>query len=530
MTRQPKPRLGYVFYISVVIITIFVAWGFIRPAHLDETAGHALAFVTRTFGWFYLFATFIFLAFALYLAFGPYGQIKLGKKDEDPEYNYWTWLGMLFSAGMGIGLVFWGVAEPIYHYMSPPEGLEGESVEAAKAAMRYAFFHWGLHPWAIYTIVGLALAYAQFRKGESGLISSTFRPLIGDRVDGPLGIGIDTLAAIATAFGVATSLGLGTLQINGGLSHVFGLPNNTTMHLLIIMVVTVLYMISASTGLNRGIRYLSNVNLSLAGLLLLFVLLAGPSIFILETFTTTIGNYLGSIIPMSFRLTPFTQGEWVGAWTLFYWAWWIAWAPFVGTFIARVSRGRTIREFVSGVLLVPTLIGALWFATFGGSALHLEMFEGVSVTQAVSESVEGALFFTLEQFPLGLWLSILATLLIITFFVTSADSATFVLGMLTSQGALNPKVSTKFIWGILQSGIAGVLLLSGGLNGLQTASIVAALPFTIIMLFMILSLNKALKAELREERRREKMRIRKLEQLIEEELGVNPDDSDLSKK
>jgi glycine betaine transporter len=512
-----EARFGAVFNISVTVIVLFVLWGFILPENLAEQAGDALAFTTKTFGWFYLFATFIFLAFSLYLAFGPYGKIRLGDDEEEPEYSYYTWFAMLFSAGMGIGLVFWGVAEPIYHFITPPiDGVAGQSPEAARLALRYSFFHWGLHPWAIYTVVALALAYAQFRKGESGLISSTFRPLLGSRVEGPIGKGIDTLAAIATAFGVATSLGLGTLQINGGLAYVLGIANTINTQLLIILVVTVLYMLSATTGLNRGIRYLSNLNLGLAGGLLLFVLFTGPTAFIFDAFTTTIGGYLGNLITMSFRMTPFSQGTWVGSWTLFYWAWWIAWAPFVGTFIARVSRGRTIKEFVLGVLLIPTIFGAMWFAAFGGSAIFFDILEQRGIAEAVSENVTTALFITLEQFPLGTLLGILATVLIITFFVTSADSATFVLGMLTSKGMLNPANSTKIIWGVLQSSIAAVLLWSGGLSGLQTASIVAALPFAVIMVFMVFALNKALRQELQEQKRKEKRRIKKLEELLKD--------------
>ena len=510
-------RLGSVFYVSVLVISVFVAWGFLHPESLAAAAGAALRFTTGSFGWFYLLATFLFLVFALYLAFGRFGQIKLGKDEDEPDYPYFTWFAMLFSAGMGIGLVFWGVAEPMNHYMTPPEGVAGGTPEAARLAIRYSFFHWGLHPWAIYAMVALALAYAQFRKGYSALISSTFRPLIGDRVEGPLGKGIDALAVIATAFGVATSLGLGTLQINGGLAHVAGLPQNTTVQLLIILVVTILYLLSATTGLDKGIRILSNLNLSVASGLLLFVIVFGPTSFILETLTTTIGSYLGNLIPMSFRLTPFTGGTWVGTWTLFYWAWWIAWAPFVGTFIARVSRGRTIREFVLGVLFVPALLGAFWFSAFGGSALYYEIFQQRGIAEAVKTDVTSALFVTLEQFPLGGFLGLLATLLILTFFITSADSATFVLGMLSSQGVLHPATSTKLIWGVLQSSTAAVLLLSGGLNGLQTASIVTALPFAVIMVFMVVSLHRALKAEWDEEQRRERLRRKKLDELLGEE-------------
>lgn len=512
MSDNQRNQRGTVFYISVSVVGLFVLWGFILPESLAEKAGTALEFITNTFGWFYLFSTFLFLVFALYLAFGPFGHIKLGDDDDEPDYSYFTWFAMLFSAGMGIGLVFWGVSEPMYHYLAPPEGAMGGTPEAARLALRYSFFHWGLQPWGIYTIVAISLAYAQFRKGETGLISSTFRPLIGDRINGPIGKGIDTLAAIATAFGVATSLGLGTLQINGGLNYVLGIPITIPVQLIIILIVTVLYMISATTGLNRGIRYLSNLNLGLAAGLLIFVLFTGPTSFIIDAFTTTIGGYLGNLIPMSFRLTPFSGGGWIGAWTLFYWAWWIAWAPFVGTFIARVSKGRTIKEFVLGVLFVPTLLGTLWFSVFGGAAIFFEMFEERGIAAAVNADVTSALFVTLDQLPIGFILGILATILIITFFVTSADSATFVLGMLTSNGTLNPSIMNKLIWGVLQSSIAAALLLSGGLNGLQTASIVAALPFAVIMVFMVISLNKALSIEVKEQRRKEKKRIKKLEE------------------
>ncbi|HZK43738.1 MAG TPA: BCCT family transporter [Syntrophomonadaceae bacterium] len=489
-------KIGSVFFASVLIIILFVLWGIISPISMGNIMQAALDFITQTFGWFYLLVTIIFVVFVIYLGFGPYGKIKLGKDDDEPEYNFYTWLAMLFSAGMGIGLVFWGVSEPVTHYLIPPEGVTPETVEAAKIALRYSFFHWGLHPWAIYAVVALSLAYFRFRKGEPGLISLTFRPLIGDKVNGPIGKGIDSLAIIATVFGVATSLGLGALQINGGLSHLFNIPNNIIVQIGIIALVTVLFLLSATTGLNKGIRYLSNLNLTIAAILLLFVILFGPTLFIIDNFIATIGSYLGNLIPMSFGLTPFVKSDWIASWTLFYWAWWIAWAPFVGTFIARISKGRTIREFVLGVLFVPSILAALWFTAFGGAALHLEMFQGVPIAQAVSNDITSALFIMLEQFPFSLLMIITAILLITTFFITSADSATFVLGMLSTNGVLNPRNSVKIVWGLLQSAIAIVLLLSGGLGGLQTASIIVALPFSIIMLGMCISLNMELKREL----------------------------------
>ncbi len=491
-TRMKKP--GKVFYISIIISLIFVLWGAISPEQLNNVAGKTFSFLIQQFGWFYLITSFLFLVATLYFAFSRFGKIRLGKDDDRPEYSLLTWFGMLFSAGMGIGLVFYGVAEPIMHYYNPPNA-EPETFEAARQAMRYSFFHWGLHPWAIYSIVALSLAYFQFRKEKKGLISSTFYPLIGDRVNGPIGKAIDILAVFATIFGVATSLGLGTLQVNGGLTYVFDLPNTLGIQLLIIAVVTILYMLSAQTGLDRGIKILSNVNVATATFLMVFLIMVGPTAHILNVFTQTLGSYLQNIIAMSFRVSAFQHSPWVGSWTLFYWAWWIAWSPFVGSFIARVSKGRTIREFVIGVLLVPSIFGFLWFSTFGGAALDKLMGGQQVIGEVVNQDMTKALFVTLEQFPFGTILSIIAIVLIITFFITSADSATFVLGMMTSHGTLNPSNKVKLIWGVIQSSIAAILLYFGGLDALQMASIITAFPFAIIMLLMTYSLYTALKEE-----------------------------------
>ncbi|GGA29519.1 glycine betaine uptake BCCT transporter [Paenibacillus physcomitrellae] len=510
-----------VFTITIIIAALFAIWGAIAPDSLAAAANQAYNFSIQNFGWFYLLATLFFLLFALYLAFSRYGNIRLGDDDDEPEYSTLSWLSMLFSAGMGIGLVFWGVAEPLSHYLSPPEGAKGGTTEAARLAMRYSFFHWGLHPWAIYTVIALSLAYFQFRKGYKGLISFTFIPLFGERlVNGWLGKTIDILAVIATIFGVATSLGLGALQIGGGLHHLFGLPNTAWSQILIITVVTILFLLSASTGLDKGIKILSNANLIIAVLLMMFVWVTGPTSFIFDTFTTTLGSYLQNIVNMSLRLTPFSESTWVGAWTLFYWAWWIAWAPFVGTFIARVSKGRTIKEFVICVMIIPSLFGFIWFSVFGGTGLQLEMFDFANLAEAVQRDTTTALFITLEQLPLGTIIAFIATLLIMTFFITSADSATFVLGMLTSDGNLNPSNKVKITWGILQSGIAVVLLISGGLNGLQTASVAAALPFAVVLIGMCFSLLKALQAEDKERRRKEKQQRMKLKRLLEESTAA----------
>lgn len=515
MIMEPSEGEGImVFYISLILIGLFVLWGVFYPEHLSATANATFEFTISTFGWFYLLVTLGFLIFSLYIAFSKYGTIRLGDDDDEPEYSNISWFAMLFSAGMGIGLVFWGVAEPLSHYLVPPEGALGGTAQAARLAMRYSFFHWGLHPWAIYSVISLALAYFKFRKGYRGLISATFTPLLGDRVNGPIGKGIDILAILATVFGVATSLGLGTLQIGGGLNHLFHIPNVVWTQIIIIAAVTVLYLISATAGLDKGIKTISNINLLIAVGLMLFVLMTGPTSFIFDTFTSTLGGYLQNVVQMSLRLSPFTESTWIGTWTLFYWSWWIAWAPFVGMFIARVSKGRTIREFILGVLIIPSAFGFVWFSVFGATGLKLEIFDGANLAEAVQRDVTSALFIMLEQLPLGTIIAGLATILIITFFVTSADSATFVLGMLSSKGALNPSAKVKLIWGILQSTIAVVLLLSGGLNGLQTASIVAALPFALIMVFMCFSIQKALNEDYKQIRRKEKERLKKLEALL----------------
>ncbi|WP_081994961.1 glycine betaine uptake BCCT transporter [Deinococcus radiopugnans] len=484
-----------VLYLSVAIIAAFVLWGLLNPAGLGTAAEAAVAWTTGTFGWYYLLAVLGFLLFCGFLAFSRYGGIRLGRDDEQPEFSTLSWFAMLFSAGMGIGLVFYGVAEPVSHYLVPPGGLTPETPEAARAALKYSFFHWGLHPWAIYSVVALSIAYFSFRRGEPTLISRTFRPLLGQRVEGPIGKTIDVLAIIATVFGVAASLGFGAVQINSGLNSAFGLSIGTPAQMVIIGVVTVLFLISAMTGLSKGIQLLSNTNVILAGLLMAGVFVFGPTVFLLDTFTTSVGGYVQDLINLSTRLTPFTGATWVGGWTIFYWAWWIAWAPFVGLFIARVSRGRTIKEFILGVLGVPALVSFAWFSVFGGTALHAALAGDTAVTTATDADISTALFALLQGLPLGEILTGIATLLIASFFITSADSATYVLGLQSSGGAKEPSNPVKFTWGIMQSLIAVALLLSGGLAGLQSASVMAALPFSVIMIGMCFSLFRALKSE-----------------------------------
>ncbi len=497
MNEQQDKSLNSVFWVSASVILLLVLTGVFLPDIFSGAAQKAFDFTTYAFGWFYLLSVLLFVLFCLFLAISKYGRIRLGGNDERPEYSFFTWIGMLFSAGFGIGLVFWGIAEPMSHYFSPPiADMEGLTPEAARTAMGYSFFHWGVSQWSVFTIVGLAVGYFQFRKKQDGLVSTTLKPIISvKRERTGLRKFIDILAVIATVLGVATSLGLGILQINGGLNAAFGITNSPWVQIIIIVVLTALFLLSSTTGLDKGIKYLSNLNLSLALIIMLFVFIFGPTVFILNTFTQGIGDYITNFINWSLRLTPYKGGTWVRDWTIFYWAWAIAWSPFVGAFIARVSRGRTIREFVVGVLLIPPLIALLWTAVFGGTALHFDLFQGTSIAEAVNADVTSALFTTYGELPFTFIVSILSILLIFTFLITSADSATYILGSMTSKGSLMPPLGVRIVWGILIGAIAAVLLLSSGLEGLQTASLVAALPFTVILVFMCISLLKSLSKE-----------------------------------
>lgn len=459
----------------------------------------ALDFMTTRLGWLFLVIVLGFVLICIFLAFSKYGKIKLGGSEDEPEYSTLSWFAMLFSAGMGIGLVFWSIAEPLSHFSAPPLG-EAGSREAIIVAMRYTFFHWGIHPWAIYGIVGLAMAYFSFKKQQPMLISSALAPILGERVNGPVGKVFDALAVFATVFGVATSLGLGTMQISSGLNHLFGLPSTMLVQAAIIVVITFLFVLSAVAGIKRGIKLLSNFNMVLAVLLLVIMFAFGPAGYVVGLIPRSIGQYLQHFLSMSLNLNPEVQPGWVGGWTVFYWAWWIAWAPFVGGFIARISKGRTIREFVLGVLIAPVIFSFIWMGVFGGAALHLAGIQGAEIIPAVLGDIASGLFVVFQYYPLTGLLSGLALILITIFFITSADSATFVVGMLLSNGNLEPKSSKKILLGGMQGAIAIVLLITGGLTALQTASIIAAFPFMLVMVCMIYSLFKELRnAENREE-------------------------------
>lgn len=499
MTKKNPERASFnnpVFKISATIVSLFALWGLVSPESMTKNAAAVANFIGSSFGWFYLASVAFFVAFCLYLAFSKYGNIKLGKEDEKPEFSFFAWISMLFAAGFGAGIVFWGVAEPMTHFANPPSAnIEPQSAEAARVAMNTSFFNWGLHQWSVFTLVGLALAYFQFRKKSKLLISETVEGVSKRKMNGNLKKSINILAVVATVTGVATSLGMGILQINGGLNYVFNVPDTTGMQVAIVGIMFVLFTISALTGVNKGIKILSNINMFLVLGFMVFFLFNGPTVFIFETFIVGFGDYVANFVAMSFQMSPYTGDQWVKDWTVFYWAWVITWSPFVGSFVARISRGRTIRQFVSGVLIVPPVIGFVWMSIFGGTGIFMDMFENTALSTAVSENVTTAIFVFLEQFPLYGLLSILMLTLIMIFLVTSADSTVYVLGIMTSDGNENPSNAVKGIWAVLITLITGVLIISSGLEGLQSVALIAALPFTIIMLLISVSLMKSLSQE-----------------------------------
>ena len=490
-----KKENNKVFYISLLLSIMVVFWGIIASENFQSIASSIMKFLTEYFGWAYLLSMLIFVIFALFLAFSRFGKIKLGPDNSTPEYSTLSWFAMLFGAGMGIGLVFWGVAEPLAHFTNPPYGTAG-SPEAANFAMKSVFMHWGFHPWANYSILGLALAYFQFRKNKPALVSSVFIPIIGEeRAKGSIGKLIDILAIFATVGGVATSLGLGTLQINSGLNFLFNIPKNYKVQLIIILIVTVIYILTAVSGVEKGIKLISDINLYVAFGLLLLCILIGPKIQIINSLVNGLGEYVQNFIQDSLKISSYGDNGWLGSWRIFYWAWWIAWAPFVGTFIARISKGRTIKEFIMGVIVAPSLASFVWFSVFGSMGLNLSNKLSIDVLKSIAAEPDTALFVVLSNYKFGAIISIVAVFLLCTFFITSANSATFVLGMLSSNGNLNPSNKRKILWGIVQALFAVALLLSGGLGALQTASIAVAFPFIFVMILACVSIIKALKEE-----------------------------------
>ncbi len=484
-----------VFLSTVAIIALFLALILFDPSGFERLTKHLNQWIIDSFSWFYVLAVAFFLILLIFIAISDMGKIKLGPEHSSPEYSKGSWFAMLFTAGMGIGLMFFGVAEPVMHYVSPPTG-EGETLASAQQAMRITFFHWGLHAWAIYALVGLSLAYFSFRHNLPLKVRSALYPLVGKKIYGPVGDAVDTFATLGTIFGVATTLGFGVTQINSGLNYLFGIQQSVAIQVGLIVFVSFLASLSVGFGLDKGIKRLSELNLILALVLLLFVFFASSSIYILQTTIQNAGQYVSNLFSMTFNLYAYQPNGWIGGWTIMYWAWWISWSPFVGMFIARVSRGRSIREFIVGVLFIPTGFTLIWMGFMGNAALFSILHDGqTSLIAAVQRDSSVALFEFLTHLPFVQISSLIATVLVVLFFVTSADSGSLVIDYLTAESENSP-LWQRLFWTILIALLSIILLMAGGLAALQSATIMSALPFTLIMLLMSWGLIKALSLDL----------------------------------
>ena len=488
----PFPRVNRpVFIASALLIVGFIIFGSLFGELAGEVFNQLQSFITHRFRWLFIILMNVAVVFSLYIALSRYGDIRLGHQTEHPEYSLLSWFGMLFSAGIGIGLLYWGTAEPLYHFMSPPMG-QAETVEAAKQAMSISFLHWGIHAWALYCVVALSLAYFHYRRGLPLSIRSVLYPLIGQKIYGKWGHVVDTLAVFGTMFGVVTSLGLGAMQINTGFSNVFGIPNNIPVQLCLIAIITAMATLSVMMGLDKGIKRLSDINIVLTVLLLGFMLFFGPTQFIIDSFIENIGNYVSQLIPLGFWSEAYSNTDWQANWTIFYWAWWVSWSPFVGIFVARISRGRTIREFIFGVLFIPMLLLFFWFTTFGGSAVHMELMGNYGLIEAVKADYGSAIFKLIEYYPLTKPVTLVIVVMIMLWFVTSSDSASLVIDMLTAGGDTNPPKIQRLFWALSQGVIAAVLLVAGGLSALQAVAIIAGFPFAIVVFVMMYCLWRGL--------------------------------------
>jgi len=480
-----------VTFLSTIILVAFILLTVMFREETTEMFSSAMSFISNTFGWFLILSANIYIVAAFFFAFSRFGNIRIGGNKAQPEFTTMAWFAMLLSAGMGIGLMFWSVGEPMYHFSSPSpmfSGVEGGTPEAAQAAMGITYFHWGLHPWAIYAIVGLGLAFFAYNRGLPLTIRSIFYPILGNRIHGTWGNIIDTLSVLATLMGLATSLGLGVKQINAGLNLLFDVQVSVTTQVILIAVITGFATLSVMSGLDGGVKRLSQWNMGLAGLLMLFLLIAGPTIFILSGFTQNLGFYLTKLPQLSLWTETFRETKWQNSWTVFYWAWWISWSPFVGMFIARISKGRTVREFILGVMLIPTLLSFVWMSVFGGSAIYLQSTGAADIVSEVKADVSTAMFVMLDQFPMSNLLSMAGIVLVTVFFVTSSDSGSLVVDHLTSGGKLDSPIPQRVFWAIMEGGVAAVLLIGGGLVALQTAAVSTGLPFAIVLLLIIYAL------------------------------------------
>ena len=485
-----------VFFWTLLIAIGVIVFGAVYSGTLGEISGATMQWVSTNFGWFYILSVVGFIAFCLWISLSKYGRVKLGKDDEKPEFSTFSWYAMLFCGSTGIGLVFWSIAEPLSHYAAPPVDIEAGTIEAINFSIRTCYLHWGITQWVCFAIVGLGVAYFQFRKGKNAQLSNLLSPLVGDKLTvGWFGKFIDGFSVVVSFAGVATSLGLGVSQICGGLNHLFSIPKTDNTILMIIILITLVFIVSAISGVYKGIKILSNLNTYLALTLLMLAFIVGPKIAILNNLTNSVGQHIQYLFKDVFMINAFGDNEWVMNWRVFYFAWFVAWTPFVGMFVARISKGRTIREFIWGVVIVPTLFTILWLSVFSAIALTTVQGWSIESVQELIVSPETAVFIVFSNYPLSQVISIMIIALLGVFFITSADSATYSLSVMTSNGNINPPIYKKVIWGIVVATIAYVLLSAGSLKPLQTISIAATLPFLIVMIAMMPALVKDLKKQ-----------------------------------
>ncbi|MFO8236422.1 MAG: BCCT family transporter [Bacteroidales bacterium] len=514
-----------VFWTSTILLIVFIAITIILGERMEAVFNNTQNWISDNFGWLFVILVNVYLFFTIYFAFSKYGKIRLGGRASVPEFSRGAWFAMLFSAGMGIGILFWSVAEPIFHFTEPPVG-EANTAEAAQEAMKTTFLHWGLHAWAIYTLVGLAIAFFSFNREMPLAFRSVFYPLLGEKVYKWPGDLIDILAVLATLFGLATSLGLGVKQVSAGFSHLFNTTDNIQTQVILIASITGAATISVISGLDRGVKKLSEMNINLGALLLVFILILGPTVYILDSYAQNLGNYINSFFEKSLWTESYQQSNWQNQWTIFYWSWWISWSPFVGMFIARISKGRTIKEYVLSVLIVPTLLTFLWISAFGGSAIFMELNGVGDIAREVKDNIAISIYQLFENLPLANITNFVAIVLVISFFVTSSDSGSLVVDAFTSGGKLRSPVTQRVFWATMEGLIAAILLIAGGLNALQTAAIATGLPFAVILLVMAVSLKKGLQKEHeKEELRRKAKEQESYKELVDEVIRKRKDKS-----
>ena len=482
---------GPIFWFTFLGLAIAIGFGIFVPDQFAAALNATQGFIVTNFSWFYLLVVAAAIVFVFWMFLSKYGSIKLGKDDEKPEYGNFSWIAMLFSCGIGVGFIFWGVAEPLYHFMDTPYLAESATAAAAPVAIQISLLHWGIHGWIAYVVIGLAVAYSTYRLGNPLKFSSTLYPLIGEKANGPIGRIVDFLAVFATIAGISTTLGMGVISIKFGTTYLFGIAMTEVYVIIALILLIGAYTISAMTGLNRGIKKLSSLNMYLAFIVLVFVFIFGPTRFVLDLMSDGLGAYLSNFVFMTFWSDSVDKGPWLGWWTIFYWGWWISWGPFVGGFIARISRGRTIREFIVGVLFVPLAMTVIWFSVVGGATIHAQHTGLVDMWGAISADVGSGIYTLLGAYPFGSIIAYVVFFNMLTFIVTSADSAAFFVSMIISKGNLEPTTTMRVVWGIALGLSAIILTLSGGLQALQTVSIVAALPFSLVMIAMAAAFVKS---------------------------------------